>query len=139
MPGTLIRPAHSIGDAVWIFELGGWLKATIIDDSEAVEIGTYRVKILGEADEVAVTHCGGPHILKRLSTKQHAHDSHQTFMDDMPGIECTNRAIEFLESGMNDIVSNKKPTYKRGDAVWLYRRGRHRMWVTATVVDVRFV
>ena len=42
-----------------------------------------------------------------------------SFMDDMPGIEDTIRANEFLNSGFKDFAPNEKPTYKRGDTVWL--------------------
>ena len=137
VPGTLIRPAYSIGDSVWVFELGVWLKATVIDNSESVEIGTYKVRILGEPDEIGTSYFGGQRILKRLDTDHHDKGL-ETFMDDMPDIEYTIKAKDFLNSGINDFTPKKNPTYKRGDTVWLYRR-RQNIWVTATVVDVRFV
>ena len=63
-------------------------------------------------------------------------DNLDTFIDDMPGSEETTIAEEFLKIGVENVESKTEPVFKKGDTVWLYRR-RQKMWVTATVVDLR--
>lgn len=137
VPGSLIHPEYEIGDAVWAYELGDWIKAVVTDNTSFfTELGAFAVKILDEKESSTLL-LGGAHLLARDEGDETINFKSEdtTFIDDMPGNDDTTEAEIFLNAGANPIPKSA-PDYLRGDTVWFYRR-RRQMWVTATVVDTR--